>query len=899
MSLKNPENALYWVEKCLMETDVDRVDFLNTHCGHDPLLLKEVSELLVAYEQVGDFLETPLANQFYEILDEFDKPPECIDVYSIVRELGSGGMGAVYLAEQSHPMQRMVALKMLKMSVANPQMLARFAMEYQMLAKMNHANIASVLDAGVWEQRPYFTMEYVDGMPMDQYCNEEGLGLQQRLDLFIQACEGVAHAHHKGIIHRDLKPINILVEMSERSARVKVIDFGIAKTLEHAGFQKGQLVITRAFQIMGTPPYMSPEQMDGSTGKLDTRADIYGLGAVLYQLVTGKPPFDANRLASASLSEKIKIIHHEVPPKPSSFSQNMQNRRPLGLKKLTRELDWIILKALSKNPTDRYQTVQEMIEDIHRFMLHKPLSARPPSLRYRLGKFVRRNFGRLLVAVALVSSLILVIAKNMEASQSRNSAELLEDFTSSMLVVPNPYGEDPARSIQTLLSRWEELFGGRFADFPVREAKLRYNIANSQASLGLYEQAGKNIARSLHLRETHLGPEDPLTLLTRARSYFYFYQAGMLDLAEKGYQQLLPLSERVLGSRDALTLKIRRGQANVFMAQGFPDKARVIYEELLNLFPQETTRDKREYLVTLNVLGNAYRVLGEVTLAEQCYKQALAGFTALTSPTYPDTLAVRSNLIVLMQDQGNHLEAAELLPALISDRSAAFGPRHPETLKAQSNLAHSFNELGRYEEAEQLLTKTLALQESILGDDHIDTIQTVNNLSMAYAGRSDLESAIKLLKPYAKRSSELFGFDHTETVKLHNNLADYLIRRNEVAAARDLLLDMLPKIRVAQGKMSRVVMFMQCTLAESHMELGELDRSRILLESLVGDAGKVFDEKSVYPYIFKGLLGRNKMLEGDKKGAEELLSKAWAWLHSRKHPMTEVFGEYLHELKEN
>jgi serine/threonine protein kinase/Tfp pilus assembly protein PilF len=387
-----------------------RAAFLDRACAGNAGLRQEVESLLAAYA-AGEFLEAPALAATGEESGLHERPGTVIGPYRLVEQIGEGGMGLVFVAEQLYPVRRQVALKLIKPGMDTRQVIARFEAERQALALMDHPNIAKVLDAGATDAgRPYFVMELVKGVPVTGYCDENRLTPRQRLELFVSVCQAVQHAHQKGIIHRDLKPSNVLVASHDGTPVVKVIDFGVAKAVGQRLTDK--TVSTQLTQLVGTPLYMSPEQAGLSGLDIDTRTDIYALGVLLYELLTGTTPFDRERLRRADYDEVRRIIREEEPARPSTristlgqaantVSVNRQSD-PQRLSQLIRgELDWIVMKALEKDRNRRYETANAFAMDVRRYLADEPVLACPPSTWYRFRKFARRNRAHLAVAAAL------------------------------------------------------------------------------------------------------------------------------------------------------------------------------------------------------------------------------------------------------------------------------------------------------------------------------------------------------------------------------------------------------------------------------------------------------------------------------------------------------------------
>jgi serine/threonine protein kinase len=376
----------------------ERARYLDQACRGDRGLRQEVESLVAAHFADESFM-APAEHLLWN-----DAPTErqgdAIGPYKLLRQLGEGGFGTVYLAEQSRPVRRRVALKLIKPGMDSREIIARFEAERQALAMMDHPHIAKVHDAGTTASgRPYFVMEFVEGMPITGFCASAGLDTKGRLELFTDVCAAVRHAHQKGIIHRDLKPANILVSVHDGQPVVKVIDFGIAKAI--GAEASGNTRFTQLGRMIGTPQYMSPEQAELHPLAVDTRSDIYSLGVVLYELLTGTTPLDPGRIRSVPDGEIRRLIQEAVPPRPSSRLASSSSRALRG------DLDWIVLKALEKDPERRYESAGALAEDLLRYLQHKPVEARPPSMAYLVRRFARRHRGPVAAGAALLGALLL------------------------------------------------------------------------------------------------------------------------------------------------------------------------------------------------------------------------------------------------------------------------------------------------------------------------------------------------------------------------------------------------------------------------------------------------------------------------------------------------------------
>jgi serine/threonine protein kinase len=526
------------------ESKVDQEAYIRQECGEDALLLGQVQALVEAHEAGESFLPgRPVSGP--NVAGATEKPGQRIGRYRLLEKIGEGGCGVVYLAEQEEPVKRRVALKVVKLGMDTRSVIARFEAERQALAMMDHPNIAKVLEAGATDAgRPYFVMELVGGTKITDYCQQQNLGIRERLDLFIQVCRAIQHAHQKGIIHRDIKPSNVLVATQDGVPVPKVIDFGIAKATQ--GKLTDQTVFTAFEQFLGTPAYMSPEQTQLGGLDVDTRSDIYSLGVLLYELLTGKTPFDTTELLAAGLEAMRRAIQEKEPPTPStrlaqersangsaaSGKSEIVNRKS----EIDRDLDWIVMKCLEKDRARRYETANGLAMDVQRHLSNEPVAAGPPGTFYRVSKFVRRNRTGV-AAVAIVATLLVLgaVVSTLQARQQsflrqqalnaqvkelheRQNAQaeaakskLVAGFLKDMLQAVGPsraLGRDTTL-LREILDRTAGRVSKDLTNQPEVEIELRHILAGTYYDLQLYPRAEQMDRENLQLSRTRLGPENP------------------------------------------------------------------------------------------------------------------------------------------------------------------------------------------------------------------------------------------------------------------------------------------------------------------------------------------------------------------------------------------------------
>jgi len=688
------------------------------------------------------------------------KPGTRIGRYKILSMLGEGGMGIVYLAEQQGSIRRRVALKVIKPGMDSKRVLARFDAERQALALLDHPNIAHVYDAGMTEAgRPYFIMEHVKGLPVTEHCDHYKLTIEQRLRLFQQICQAVQHAHQKGIIHRDIKPSNILVTIHEDQAIPKIIDFGVAKAVLQPLTER--TLYTEQGQLFGTPEYMSPEQADMANEDIDTRSDIYSLGVLLYELLTGVLPFDSETLHGGGIDQIRKVICETDPKTPSTRLTRLgeeaqkvaENRRTeIGIlaRNLRRELEWIPLKAMRKERSERYRSASELSDDVENYLKGDPLMAGPLTASYRLKKFLRRHKALVggVAAVLVVSVIGTIVSVTFAMGQAKEMAKnrALANFLNNDILIPLGHEHFKPTGIREVFDTASEKLTTEFADHPLLEAELRYSFGRIYGWQFLdSEIAVSNLKRAVELRKREGGvrPFGYMNYLALSCTGAGRYSEAaatfseMIETIEKERKQEgekpggafyyaikshLGNTLRLMGRYDEAGPYIRetplhpswdeghwreflyRGRIAALLGdQGHYEEAEQLYEELLeNRRRYQDEGDWRDYAI-MKELGVLHTLQGDLERAAPLLEKAWAGIQEELGNEHGRTAPVGVALAVLRTKQVDYDSAESLFDEVLNNMQIRMNDDHPELLRARSHLGVLYREQDRHEDAEELL----------------------------------------------------------------------------------------------------------------------------------------------------------------------------------------------------
>lgn len=785
-------------ERALEMPQDERDGLLRDLDATDPVLAGEVRSLLSAHDASGDFLEHPPRGLAAEILEEATEDGligQLLGAYRVERRIGRGGAGSVYAASRTDgAFVRHVAIKVVRRGVATPEMLRRFEAERRILASIDHPSIARLLDAGsTVDGRPYLVMELIDGEPIDLYCDRRSLPLRERLRLFVQACAAVQVAHQNLVIHRDLKPGNILVTAE---GVVKLLDFGIAKLFDPEDLGDE----TVAEQRVLTPDFASPEQFGG--GAVTTASDVYSLGVILYEMLCGQRPY---RMAGLSPVQQQERASASDPPLPSVAAQRSGSDDRLGpasaadaraltperlARALAGDLDTIVSMALRKEPDRRYASVRQLADDIERHLSGRPVAARPDTLAYRAGKFVRRN--RVAVAAAAVVLALSIGALVLLAQQSRRVAaeaarvRAVNDFLQQILRSPDPgvgLGAD-VTVVEALLAAVPRIEGA-FSGQPDIEAAVRQGIAETMLQIGIADEAATQFAEALRLRRQLYGDGDPgvgdsLNGAGEAR-----FDLGDLDGAERYFTEALSQRRHLLGGGDPAVAVVLDNLGNVQHERGDLDGAERLYREAQSIWVARAP-DSAAVATSLHNLGAVAHDRGDLETAEALYSESIAMSRRALGDHHPDVATSLNNLATLRHDRGDLDGAEPLYRESVAIMRGIGAPRHPMLATSLDNLGALLRDRGRLDESRAAWEEVAAILRQQSAGTAAELPWVLESLGDLALERGDAAEAIALYQ------EALDGFERNDPVddpsvgRLARSLADLFEARGEGGKAAAL-----------------------------------------------------------------------------------------------------------------
>ena len=902
----NPKVETLFCEAIKMNNSAEREVFLAGACGTDDELREQVSQLVADHFRAGGFLNfrAPTIDETVD-LSNVERAGSRIGQYKLLEQIGEGGMGSVFMAEQSIPVHRHVALKIIKAGMDTKQVIARFEAERQALAIMDHPNIAKVFEAGATNSgRPYFVMELVKGIPITKYCDEKRLKIRERLELMIPVCHAIQHAHQKGIIHRDIKPSNVLVAQYDGRPVPKVIDFGVSKATAQKLTEK--TMFTGHGQIVGTLEYMSPEQAEPNQLDIDTRSDVYSLGVLLYELLTGTTPIDATKLRSAAFGEMLRMIREEEPLRPSyrlstieTLANVAANRRlePGKLGGLMRgELDWIVMMALEKARDDRYESANAFAADIQRFLAEEQVLACPPAIKYRLSKFVKKHKAILmttsLVAVSLLLGTVLSIwqlvlatkAEKLATEAANQSKSVLDFYQQAVLEAARPedfeggLGKDV--TLRQAIDAAEPKIAIAFSTHPLVEASVRNELGNTYRHLGETKKAIAEHLRALDLRKAHLEPQNLDTLDSMLNLASDYREAGQLDLALQLSEETLRLAKAKIGNEHSFTLACMSELGLVYSDSGRMDAATELHESALKIATDTLGLEDPSTLRSMKNLAGVYRETNKLSQAILLYEKVFEIAKRRFGENHPNMLLITTGLGSAYWQAHDPVKALPLLKKTLELQTAKLGRDHPNTLHTITALAdaHFFNDADpNVNEALSLYREAYDLGRAKQGADHPDSLIRMDNLAHVLRSAEKKDESLAVFKEMYSLMTDKLGTENPDTQGCKFQLALAYRDVEQLDQAIPLFQEIYQSRKSELGPADNKTLAIQRELADTLSAAKEFTVAESLYRELL-EIQTLIGQERIETQLAKLWLGRNLFLQEKFAAAEPLLPEG-AQLH--------------------
>jgi serine/threonine protein kinase/Tfp pilus assembly protein PilF len=735
-----------------------------------------------------------------------DQTPH-IPGYDVIDQVGEGGMGAVWRAVQVRT-NRQVALKLMSPGrFGSSRLRQRFEREIELAARLAHPHIARVYDSGSADGTWFYVMELIEGQHLDRYVAANKLSRRQILALMRQICLAIAYAHQRGVIHRDLKPSNILITSG---GEPHIVDFGLAKALESE--TSNDSTLTQEGQYAGTPSFMSPEQAAGDFDRIDTRSDVYGLGATLYLLLTGHTPHDQSGPRYEVLR---RIAADEIRP-PRRMNVTLDS-----------ELESMLLRALAHDPEQRYESSVEFAADIERFLNGEALRASPPSRMYRLRKFVRRHrvgiaitaaFAVLLLGEASVSTwqAIRLAREKHRADEQAAIANAVSKFLNDdVLAQASTYAQnDPSHSpqreltVRTALDRAAAGIGGQFTDQPLVQAAVRKAIGDAYVGLGQFQQADEQLQTALKLQESTVGRHDPQTLKTISSLGSLYIAQDKLPQAETQFHEAMESFRSQFGDNNDQTLQAMNDLGVIWLEQGRSTEALPLLQNALARARHALGNTHSTTMALMDSLARAYHDRDNDDDAEPLFKESLELTRKVKGPLHPDTLVSLNNLAQTYSEAGEYAKAEPLLVEALDGWRKSCGEEHPQTLAVMGNLGTLYMSSGEFTEAQPLLVRTLELRRRVLGDRSPETLYAMNELCRLYVRTNRLDEAVAIEREAFAAARDVLGPAHPRTLTMELNLGRALSSANRDAEAEPLFSDLYRNGPLSQADAKSVALMM-------------------------------------------------------------------------------------------
>lgn len=799
-------------EKAIMFNQKDRDSFLEMECGNDIALKNEVISLIASINNTKDFLEEPLTiSEQYKIIFVDPYIGKQIGNYIIDGEAGVGGMGIVYSGKRNDKeFEQKVAIKILKHGISSEYLVKRFQIERQTLANLQHANIATLLDGGrTNEGLPYLVLEFVDGIPITQYCSENKLSIEQSLNLFREVCGAVHYAHQNLVVHRDLKPGNILVT---KDGTIKLLDFGIAKLIDEDLFDYSDgLTKTGVWHL--TPEYASPEQIKGE--KITTASDVYSLGVLLYQILTGSQPYKITNNSPASIS---KIITEEIIIKPSEkLKQTLittdVNKILLekNYKHLKGDLDNIILKAMHKDPTRRYVSVEQLSEDIRRHLIGLPVVAQKDTAGYRLNKFIKRHKAGFFTSVGflvfLIASLFAIIWQANVASKERDNANLekqkvetVNSFLLEMLssVDPTEVGRDV--KVYDVLKKASVDVGRDFTSHPEIEALLRKTIGKTLVNLSEYDEAKNHLVRSFELNNKVFGENSYQSAESLHELALYYHWIGELSLSDSLYKKSIKIFRSNIESPPRAIASALNDFATLLQDQSHYRESLTYLYEAYDIFIKNYGFNDRDVASTANNIAMSLEAINDLDGALKYYNKSLEFYLKTYGPERPEVSTIYNNLSYIYISKNDFVTAESYFKKSLDLKIKTLGEKHSLVGLAYMNLGAIQYTSSKFKQAEENILTAQKLFSTTLNDNHIWRALAEFWYSKILIEKAEYNSAEELLKSALSVYKNNYDGEHPNIVSAYAELGVVKFYQKKYSEAEKLLVDGYEKIKVIKGE---------------------------------------------------------------------------------------------------
>jgi serine/threonine-protein kinase len=899
-------NAARWTriqtlfEAALEREPTERDAFLETACADDPDLLAEVRSLLAADAEAHPLLDS-LALDAIALPSDLLPPGilpsagERVGPYRIVEPLGHGGMGAVFLAERADgQFEQQVALKLIRGGAASAQIVQRFQSERQILARLQHPHIARLLDGGLTDDgQPYFAMEYVDGVPLDKHCTVHECSIEERLQLICTVCDAVQYAHRRLIVHRDLKPSNILVT---GDGTVKLLDFGIAKMLAGEDDAENAPALTQTGRAVMTPAYAAPEQVRHAL--VTTATDVYALGVVLYELLTGQRPFD---LTDRSPAEIERIVCNQTPDPPSSVASPKRQRQLRG------DLDTIVLKALRKEPERRYASAEQLAEDLQRYLEGRPVEARPDTVGYRTRKFIQRHRAGVAAAsvvVVLIAALVSFYTVRLAQERDRAQREAATATQVSTFLRDVFQSSDPSEamgdtiSVRTVLERGAERIDTDLEGQPDVQARLLDVVGEVYLNLGQYDEARPLLERALVLRRQMHGETHADVASSMDHLAFLYEKTGDYEEAEQLNRRALSMRRALHGEEHAAVAESLNRLAGVLMHKGTYEEAEPLYRQSLATRQRLLGDEHPEVAVTMNDLALLLHRRGKLEEAEQYARQALAlNRTHYGEKPHPNVTSSLGLLGALLEEKGEYAAAEDVFREALAMSRALYGDEpHPMVATSLNNLAGVLRTQGTYDEALPLLREMTAIDRRLHGDEHLNVATGLNSLALLLEDMRRYDEAERYSRETLRILRATVGDEHPYVAFAINNLGMLLYRMEDYDAAEPLLRQSLAlRQTLYEGAHPSIATALHNVGALLH-RTGEYDEAEALLRQALALRRDIYGDD--HPEVATSLDGLGWLLHevGSHEEAEPLLRQALTILRASKgneHRQTATVAHHL------